>query len=254
MLPLKDRNPTSRPAVLTIALIVVNVAVFVLLQQGSEGSTFTYAHAAVPCEVTARCSYPQAVSPWLTLVWSMFMHGGWLHLAGNMWFLWIFGNNIEDQLGAVKYLVFYLLGGAVAALAHIYVRPSSDVPMVGASGAIAAVMGAYFVWFPRAPIKTVIFFFLLWIRDIQAKWLLLFWLGLQFVTGPGSSVAWMAHVGGFVFGALVAYLIRSVVPVRHAILKNPPVGQWDTTGRDSVAGRFENPPPDPWGRGDWYGR
>ena len=141
----------------------------------------------------------------------MFLHGNLLHIGGNMLFLWVFGNNIEDRMGIVPYGVFYLLSGVVATLAHVAVQPDSTVPLIGASGAVAGVMGAYLVLFPRVRIRTVFLFILILIRDVPAMWLLLAWFVLQFfpfVTGNDSGVAYMAHVGGFVFGAAVAFLFR----------------------------------------------
>jgi membrane associated rhomboid family serine protease len=138
----------------------------------------------------------------------MFLHGSILHIGGNMLYLWIFGNNIEDRMGSIPYLLFYLASGLVAAIAHIAVAPNSTVPVVGASGAVAGVMGAYLVLFPRVPIRTLLIFFLVLIRDIPAVWLLGFWFVLQFFTSPEAGVAWVAHVGGFLFGALVALLFR----------------------------------------------
>src|SRR5690606_30607109 len=152
-------------------------------------------------------------SVWLALLTSMFLHGGLAHLGGNLLFLWIFGNNIEDHLGHVKYLLFYLIGGFVASAAHIGLNLDSTIPVVGASGAIAAVMGAYLVWFPNAPVRTVVFFFFITMVDIRAKWLLGFWFVSQFFTNPNAGVAWAAHVGGFVFGVLVALVIRSNLKV-----------------------------------------
>jgi membrane associated rhomboid family serine protease len=126
-----------------------------------------------------------------------------------MLFLWVFGNNIEDRMGPFFFLMFYLVGGLVATGAHIAVQPSSTVPLVGASGAIAAVMGAYLVLFPNVRIRSLIIpFVVVLFRDIPAKWLLGFWFVLQFFTNPAEGVAWVAHVGGFLFGALVAYLLR----------------------------------------------
>ena len=126
-----------------------------------------------------------------------------------MLFLWIFGNNIEDRMGWVGYPLFYLASGLAAAAAHIAGQPSSTVPIVGASGAIAGVMGAYLVLFPNVRIRTLFFFIIILLRDITAKWLLLAWFLLQFFTGPNTGVAWLAHVGGFIFGALVALALRS---------------------------------------------
>ena len=164
---------------------------------------------------------------WLALVSSMFLHAGLLHLGGNMLFLWVFGNNVEDRLGVFKFLLFYALSGIVASGAHILVQPHSAIPVLGASGAIAGVMGAYLVWFPNVPIRTLIIFFLIFIRDIEAKWLLGFWFVLQFFTNPNEGVAWVAHVGGFVFGVLVALLMRTAGPARPAVLppdRAPPGG------------------------------
>ncbi len=235
VLPIKDRNPTTRFPIVTILLLVLNVGVFLFIQQPVRSTAggdvrFTYEYAAIPCEVvtgeplsvgevrarecdrdgdgaTAEIFPDKAI--WLAVVLSMFLHGGWLHLGGNMLFLWVFGNNIEDRLGAARYLLFYVLGGVVATVAHVAVDAGSTVPVVGASGAIAGVMGAYLVWFPNAPVLTAFIFILVFLREIAAKWLLGFWFVLQFFTGPDSGVAWMAHVGGFVFGALVALAVRA---------------------------------------------
>jgi membrane associated rhomboid family serine protease len=138
----------------------------------------------------------------------MFLHGSWLHIGGNMLFLWVFGNNIEDRMGWLPYLLFYLVAGVVATLAHVAVQPASTVPLIGASGAVAGVMGAYLVLFPNVQIRSLLIFILVLIRDIPAKWLLGFWFVFQFFTNPAEGVAWVAHVGGFVFGALVAFLLR----------------------------------------------
>jgi membrane associated rhomboid family serine protease len=242
LIPLKDYNPTRRFAYVTALLIAANIAVYIFIQRPfssnqDKDATFSYDYAAIPCEVvtgrpltteeiiqtvnngndqacernihpTAADEFAPHKSVWLAIVYSMFLHGGWLHIGGNMLFLWIFGNNIEDRMGPLPYLAFYLVSGLVAAAAHIAVQPNSTVPVIGASGAIAGVMGAYFVLFPNVPIRTLLLFFLVLIRDIPAKWLLGFWLVLQFFTSPNEGVAWVAHVGGFVFGAIVAFLLR----------------------------------------------
>jgi membrane associated rhomboid family serine protease len=203
---------------------------------------FTLYNAAIPCEVVTgeplsqqevaetfrpggdptACDRNDTTPPfypgkkvYLAVLFSMFLHGGLLHLAGNMLFLWIFGNNIEDHWGHVRYAVFYLVAGLVATLAHVAAEPDSTVPMVGASGAIAGVMGAYLVMFPSVRIRTLLLFgFFFMFRDITAKWLLGFWFLLQFFTSPNSGVAWMAHVGGFVFGLLVGLGWRVLTPQR----------------------------------------
>lgn len=135
---------------------------------------------------------------------TMFLHGSIPHLFGNMLFLWVFGRNVENKRGPLRYLLLFLAGGVVATAAHVAVDPNSTVPIVGASGAIAAVMGAYFVLWPQARVKTIIFFGPFLLRKVQALWLLLFWFAQQFLlVGGDSPIAWAAHVGGFAFGALV---------------------------------------------------
>ena len=234
MIPLKDENPTRRTAVITLLLIAINVVVYFGVQPSPTDATssgeFTYRNAAIPCEVvtgeplsdvevtTDTCNQSPEGAPifpaknvYLAILVSMFLHGSLLHLAGNMLFLWIFGNNIEDRLGRVRYAAFYLVGGFVATMAHILVQPRSTIPTIGASGAIAAVMGAYLMWFPNVRIKTLFWIvFFIFFRDIRAKWLLLFWFFTQFfdAINPNSGVAWMAHVGGFAFGLAVAALLR----------------------------------------------
>ena len=197
-------------------------------------NVFAYWQAAVPCEVTtnrplddteiadalrnrsANCSRSNRgqsepfhdKQPYLSVLVSMFLHGGWLHLIGNMLFLWIFGNNIEDRFGRIRYLVFYLAAGLVAAAAHIASAPSSLVPVVGASGAIAGVMGTYLVLYPRVKVQSVLAF-LPFVPFRVPAWLLLgFWFVSQFWVNPNSGVAWVAHVGGFVFGCVIGLIVR----------------------------------------------
>jgi membrane associated rhomboid family serine protease len=239
VIPIRDENPTRRFPVITVLLIVANVAVFFFVQPNSEDAAhsteFSVERAAIPCEVVhdrpltvdeiqatfgagddTACEVGSASSPpvfpgkgvLLAVLTSMFLHGSLLHLGGNMLFLWIFGNNVEDRLGPVPYLLFYVAAGIVATAAHIAVQPDSTVPVIGASGAIAGVMGAYAVWYPNAPILALIFII---IREVRAIWLLLFWIALQFLEpfNPNSGVAWVAHVGGFAFGVLVALVLRA---------------------------------------------
>jgi membrane associated rhomboid family serine protease len=260
VIPLKDENPTQRRPVATIAIILACVGIYFLWQPTPFGDTsadvtFALRHAAIPCEVVhdrpltideVRATYevgrqdacgvgspdsPAALphkSVWLAVLVSMFLHGSILHLAGNMLFLWIFGNNVEDRLGVPRYLAFYLVGGLVATLTYVLANSSATIAMIGASGAIAAVMGAYLVWFPDAPVRTLVTIFIVRIR---AKWLLSFWFVLQFFTDPNSGVAWAAHVGGFVFGALVALMVRASGGAQRALLRRgPPAGPWDPTG------------------------
>ena len=252
MIPLKDENPTRSPPVITMLLIAACVAVFVFIQpretgdeQGAlESIEFSYATAAIPCEVVegraltereiartvnglddTACDagpgsrpYFSGKSVYLAVLYSMFLHGSWLHLGGNMLFLWIFGNNVEDKRGRPTYVIFYLLAGLAATAAHIAVQPDSTVPVVGASGAIAGVMGAYLVLWPDVPIRSLIFLgFLVLFRDVPAKWLLGIWFVLQFFTNPAEGVAWVAHVGGFVFGAAAGLVWRGMSGGRQEV-------------------------------------
>jgi len=287
VLPLHDENPTSRRAWLTLALIAVNVAVFVVVQpraDTSDGIEFSYEYAAIPCEIvrgspltvdeivetvngddeacrreiadsdtpngTPRPSIHDEVfpekNPWLAIVASMFLHGGWLHLGFNMWFLWIFGNNVEDHLGRTRYLLFYLAGGVIATFAHVAIGPNSTVPIIGASGAVAAVMGAYLVWFPNARVRTLVLFFLVLFVQVRAKWLLLAWLVSQFFLNTDSGIAWMAHVGGFVFGSLVGLAIRESVRARTAMWRNDYSGDDYGFWNNRHGGRVDDPTP-PYG-------
>ncbi len=222
-LPLKDINPTRRTPVVTIGLIVVNTAVYLYqLSLGPHGQAFIAAFGATPFEITRMTDlvgpyyrvmhYPGPSPIALTLLTSIFMHGSILHLGGNMLYLWIFGNNIEDILGPVKFLFFYLACGFVGHAMHIASDPSSLIPTVGASGAIAGVLGAYLVTYPRAKVLTLMFIFIL-IRLIivPAYVIIIFWFVIQLVSGFVSlggrqgGVAWFAHIGGFLAGIALIF-------------------------------------------------
>ncbi len=225
MIPIGDANPTRRTAVVTYGLIAVTVLVFLYeLRLQSTGGTeavgrFIALWGVVPREVSAALARADLLSPtWLTVFSSLFIHAGWAHLLGNMLYLWIFGNNVEDRLGRLGFLLFYLFGGLVAALAQTAIDPRSNVPLVGASGAIAAVLGAYLVLWPGATVVTIVpvGFFLLPVR-LPALVVLGFWFVLQFTLGFASlgvptaaegGVAIFAHIGGFVAGALIGLLLR----------------------------------------------
>jgi membrane associated rhomboid family serine protease len=207
MIPLKDDIPTSRTAVVTVGLIAANVLVF--LWQMAVGMHWSvWAYGAVPYEVwTGRDVPPQsAVGPPFTVLTSMFLHGGWAHLAFNMLFLWVFGNNVEDALGRGRFLLFYLLCGIAAAAGQIVLSGPQLVPMVGASGAIAGVLGAYLILFPRARVLTVVpIFVVLQFIWLPASVFLLVWFAVQLLSSSvggqtGGGVAWFAHVGGFLAG------------------------------------------------------
>ena len=207
MFPLKDTQPSYSRPVATITLIAINVMVFLFeasLGPYSRNALIEY-YGLVPDQV--RLS---------SILTSMFLHGGWLHVLGNMWFLWIFGDNIEDLLGHAKFLVFYLLCGIVAALGQVIANPNSTVPMVGASGAIAGVMGAYLIKFPRARILTLVFFLFITIIEIPAPLMLAYWFVIQLFSGFGSiarthlsegGTAFFAHIAGFVAGILLVKVL-----------------------------------------------
>ncbi len=216
MIPIRDRNPTDLFPVVTIALIAANAAVFLLQLSYGLGSfeRFTLSFAVVP---TAFLDAPFSPSQLKLVFTSMFLHGGFLHLAGNMLFLWIFGNNIEDYFGHVKFALFYLACGVAGAMAHILTQGSSTVPMIGASGAISGVLGAYFLLFPRAKVLTlvpiIIFFYFI---EIPAFVFLGFYILLQLFFGlpslmgdsaAGPGVAFLAHIGGFAAGIVLLLLL-----------------------------------------------
>jgi len=207
MIPLKDENPTRTKPVVTVGLIAANVAAFIyMLSLGPAGAERLINVAGIiPYEITHMSDVgEQALVPLpLTMVTGMFLHGGLLHLAGNMLYLWVFGNNVEDAVGHVRFIGFYLLCGWVASLIHILSVPDSSLPMIGASGAVAGVLGAYAVLFPKARILSLVFIlFFVRIVSVPAIVLLGVWFLLQLASiGRGGPVAWLAHVGGFVAGA-----------------------------------------------------
>jgi rhomboid family protein len=233
MFPYKDENPTERPSVITVAIIAANVLAFILVQgAGAEGPL---AHSVcnlglIPGEIlhTAKpgsgvelapgmlCQVEATPKYW-TVLTSMFMHGGWFHLIGNMVFLWVFGNNIEDVMGHGKFLIFYLLCGTAAAAAQTFINPSSVVPMVGASGAISGVLGAYLLLYPRVRVHTLIILPIYITTVALPAWVMLgYWILLQVLSGLASlselekgGVAFFAHVGGFVAGLLLVRLFAS---------------------------------------------
>lgn len=222
MIPLRDANPTRRTPVVTIVIVIACLVAwaFELGRMASGGDAgldaFVTRWGVVPAELTgafARGDWFSMES--VTLVTSQFLHGSWLHLLGNLLYLWIFANNVEDRLGRAWFLLFYLGGGIIAALAQVAVAPDSTIPTIGASGAIAATLGAYLVFFPRARITSLVFlFFFYQLIDIPAVFVLGFWFVLQLIDGLGSlgldtggGVAFFAHIGGFVAGALVARLV-----------------------------------------------
>lgn len=244
MFPYKDENPTLRAPVVTVALIIVTTLVWVVVQ--GAGSPTALGRSVcelglIPGELLGRVE-PGRVVPvgpqlgcelgtgggagWLTVLSSMFLHGGWFHLIGNMWFLWIFGNNVEDSMGRPRFVVFYILCGVLASAAQVLIRPSSAIPMVGASGAISGVMGAYLVLYPQVRVHMLIFLGFFVTTVAVPAWLMLFyWAFIQFVGsipslagvgGDTGGVAFMAHLGGFVAGAgLIRAFARRDLVMAH---------------------------------------
>ncbi len=221
MVPLRDNNPISITPYVTFGLIIANILIFLyelsLPPQQLEG--FFQLAALVPQELTtsfAGRSVNQPIPEWLTLITSQFLHGGFLHLLGNVWFLWIFGNNVEDRLGHLKYLIFYLACGVLAALTQWFFSPNSGIPSLGASGAIAGVMGAYILRFPRAQVLTLLpLGFFITTVQIPAVFFLGFWFiqqaffGIASLNAPtnigmeSGGIAYWAHAGGFFFGVIL---------------------------------------------------
>lgn len=224
VIPYRDENETIRTPIVTFALIAINALVWVLVQ--GAGADYSLAasvcnYGLIPGELTLRAP-PGTGNPMgnglLCLVdagrepehifTSMFLHGGWMHLIGNMWFLWLFGNNVEDAMGRLRFIVFYLLCGVGAAFAQVFAVPDSTLPMVGASGAISGVMGGYVVLYPRVRVYTLVPIFIFFTSIALPAWVMLgYWMLLQvlggFASGEGAGVAFWAHIGGFVVGALL---------------------------------------------------
>lgn len=204
MIPLRSTEPVYSPAVVVISVMIANVLIFLyeFSMSAPDLNRFIVRHGMVPDQLQ-----------YLTLLTSMFLHGGWLHLIGNMWFLWVYGRNVEDIMGSARFFVFYILCGLAAALLHIFFNPYSRLPTIGASGAIAGVMGAYLIKFPHARIITLVpVFIFITTLELPAVLVLLMWFAIQFFSGVGSlgqsqvssgGIAWFAHIGGFVAGMLL---------------------------------------------------
>jgi membrane associated rhomboid family serine protease len=220
MIPLKDINPTKRFPIITILIISINILVFAYqLTLGEKIEVFIYDFGVIPNTIY-QTIHSNLFKPFvfITLFTSLFLHGGWLHLGGNMLYLWIFGDNVEDKLGRVRFLLFYLICGIIASVVHIYIEPTSTIPTVGASGAIAGVLGAYLIMFPRARVVTLIPIFLfIQVSELPAFLILGLWFVLQFFNGFLSlgyqtagtgGVAWWAHIGGFITGILLVIPLR----------------------------------------------
>ncbi len=233
-----DDRLLAGPAYVTLACIVLNVLVFVFLQGMGADEPFMYGYSVIPREITTGVdlvgptmvetpegvmTIPQEPGPrpiYLTILWSMFMHGGWMHLAGNMLYLWIFGDNVEHRFGALPFALFYLGSGLAATLAQIWLDPDGLIPNLGASGAISGVLGAYLVLFPRNKVRAILFYFVVSVPAIVAIGM---WIVFQFINGWGAvmateetvgGVAYGAHIGGFVAGVVLAFVMRTLIKER----------------------------------------
>jgi membrane associated rhomboid family serine protease len=219
MIPIRDTTPSTSVPVVNNTLIGINVVFFLVqLSQGPAQDHFVYLYGLVPAKFTVPqvAAYFSLGQKLLSLLSFMFLHGGFLHLIGNMWSLFIFGDNVEDRLGSVRYALFYLLCGLASGLTHLLLNAHSNIPTIGASGAIAGVMGAYFILYPGSRILTLIPIIIIpWFVEIPAFFFLGLWFLLQFLNAAGSSghaggIAWWAHIGGFVFGILFLKLFDRI--------------------------------------------
>ncbi len=224
MIPLKDDLPTQHFPWVTITLIVANIAVFLHeLSLGPQVEQVFFRYGAIPFELMHGIAVGDRPFPiGATVLTSMFVHGGFFHVGGNMLYLWIFGNNIEDVMGHRRFIVFYLLCGAIAAYSHAYIAPDSKLPMVGASGAVSGILGAYLLLFPRAKVLTLVpLFIFIQIIRIPAVFVLGFWIVAQVFNGflgNQSGIAWFAHIGGFIAGMVLIFFFRKAQPRRRRVL------------------------------------
>ena len=226
MIPLKDDNPTFGKPIVTY--FIIGLCIFVFLIQLSSQSYKTgqlfYSYGLIPSVLMNNNQLPMnlyAIPSWITIFTSMFMHGGFMHLLGNMLYMWIFADNIEDNLGPTKFLVFYLLSGAGAAMTQVLMDTYSQVPMIGASGAIGGILGAYLVNYPNAKVLVLIpFGFFSQLIKIKALYVLGFWFILQFISS-GGGVAYAAHIGGFISGIILILFFNKTIRKKNKINKGP---------------------------------
>ncbi len=222
MIPIRDKNTTNTFPYVTIGIIVINVFMFLVeLSFGTKLDGFLMDYGVVPLKVRYYSQIPDLtfMETFFPFLSSMFLHGGVIHLIGNMWYLWIFGDNIEDTLGHFKYLCFYVLCGIIAFSVHVFFNSKSDIPCIGASGAIAGVLGAYMITYPYARVVTIIPLWFIWpIIELPALVVLGFWFVIQFFNGAVSiaasvsrgGVAWWAHIGGFISGISIFYILSII--------------------------------------------
>ena len=230
MIPLKDENPTQKKCYTRYVILLICLVVFFFQISSSQSNLITYYYGVKPASLFNDFDNP-TFSPSLTLLTSIFMHGGWMHLIGNMMYLIIFADNIEDVFGTKKFILFYLFAGIFASISQALLDLNSGIPMIGASGAIAGVLGSYLYYFPRAKILVLVPFFIFFTMRIPASILLIFWFIFQFLnlSNVESSVAWMAHIGGFVFGYVFSVINgeRSIRKKGNSIFLKRKKGPWD---------------------------
>ena len=226
MIPLKDDNPTSGKPIVTYCVIGLCILIFLiqLSSQSYKTGELFYSYGLIPSVLIGHNQLPMdlyAIPGWLTIFTSMFMHGGFMHLAGNMLYMWIFADNIEDNLGPLRFLIFYLLAGIGAAMTQVLMDTHSQVPMIGASGAIGGVLGAYLINFPNARVLVLIpFGFFSQLLKIRALYVLGFWFILQFISS-GGGIAYAAHIGGFISGMILILFFNKKIKIKNKISKGP---------------------------------
>ncbi|MAI59473.1 MAG: rhomboid family intramembrane serine protease [Rickettsiales bacterium] len=210
MIPLKDENKTQKKCYIRLVILIVCALVFFSQILSTNNNYWIYYFGFKPLSLFQNLTYP-SFPGYLTLITSLFLHGGWMHFLGNMLYLWIFADNVEDKLGAKRFVFFYLISGVFASLTQAFFNFNSEVPMIGASGSIAGVLGAYLFFFPRAKVLVLIPFFIFFTVKVPAYILLIFWFLYQFLnlSNIDSSVAWLAHIGGFIFGYFFAVFSKS---------------------------------------------
>ena len=212
MIPLKDENPTINKSYIRLLILIICSIVFILQLTNENREFYTYYFGFKPASLIGNNEFPTFFAP-LTLITSIFMHGGWMHFIGSMLYLWIFADNVEDIMGKKRFIIFYISSGVIACFSQAIVNFNSTIPMIGASGSIAGVLGAYLHLFPKAKILVLVPFFIFFTLRISAFYLLLFWFIYQFINlgSQGSNVAWFAHIGGFIFGFLYSlFFVRKV--------------------------------------------
>jgi len=231
MIPLKDENKTQKKCYIRLVILIVCALVFFSQILSPNNNYWVYYFGFKPLSLFQNLTYPSFPS-YLTLITSLFLHGGWMHFLGNMLYLWIFADNVEDKLGAKRFVCFYLISGVFASLTQAFFNFNSEVPMIGASGSIAGVLGAYLYFFPRAKVLVLIPFFIFFTVKVPAYILLIFWFLYQFLnlSNIDSSVAWLAHIGGFIFGYFFAVFSKSYNEEKKGktvFLDKDEKGPWD---------------------------